>query len=135
RDTARLKLDRTTSMVRMHYQPGQCIVEQGDVGSRFFLIVQGKVEVVRIEPGGAENRLNELGPGEYFGEMALLRGTRRNATVRAATPVDLLTMERADFMALATHGPFFKERLDALMAERLAEPAQAPAPVEPRQGG
>jgi NADH dehydrogenase len=129
RDTARLKLDRTTSMARMHYQPGQCIVEQGDVGSRFFLIVQGKVEVVRIEPGGAEHHLNELGPGEYFGEMALLRGTRRNATVRAATPVDLLSMERGDFMALATHGPFFKERLDAIMAERLADPA--PAPAEP----
>ena len=55
--------------------------------------------------------------------------------VRAATPVDLLSMERADFMALATHGPFFKERLDALMAERLAEPAPAPASVEPSQGG
>jgi hypothetical protein len=38
-------------------------------------------------------------------------------------------MERGDFMALATHGPFFKERLDAIVAERLAAPA--PAPAEP----
>ncbi|HLH24188.1 MAG TPA: FAD-dependent oxidoreductase [Chloroflexota bacterium] len=125
RDTARLKLERTTSIVRMHYQPGQAIVEQGDVGSRFFLIIEGKVEVVRIEPGGAETRLNELSAGDYFGEMALLRGLRRNATVRAITPVDLLSMERGDFMALATHGPFFRERLDAIVAERLA--ASAPA--------
>jgi NADH:ubiquinone reductase (H+-translocating) len=129
RDTARLRLERTTSMARMHYQPGQAIVEQGDVGSRFFLIVEGTVEVVRSEPGGAESRLNELGAGEYFGEMALLRGLRRNATVRAITPVDLLSMERSDFMALATHGPFFKERLDAIVAERLAAPT--PAPAEP----
>ncbi len=125
RDTARLKLERTTSIARMHYQPGQAIVQQGDVGSRFFLIVQGKVEVVRIEPGGAETRLNELGAGEYFGEMALLRGLRRNATVRAITPVDLLSMERGDFIALATHGPFFRERLDAIVAERLAATATA----------
>jgi CRP-like cAMP-binding protein len=78
------------------------------------------VEVVREGPDGATTRMAVLGPGEYFGELALLRGTRRNATVRALCPVDVLTMHRGDFLALATHGPFFKERLDAVVSQRLA---------------
>ena len=127
RDTARLKLERSTSFVRMHFEPGQAIVEQGEVGSRFFLIVRGRVAVVRAEPGGAEVRVRELGPGEYFGELALLRGSRRNATVRAITPVDVLSMERGDFLALATHGPFFMDHLESAVRERLTEPT----PSEP----
>jgi NADH:ubiquinone reductase (H+-translocating) len=127
RDTARLKLERSTSFVRMHFEPGQAIVEQGEEGSRFFLIAQGRVEVVRAEPGATEMRVSELGPGEFFGEMALLRGNRRNATVRAITPVDVLSMERGDFLALATHGPFFMDHLESAVRERLSEPS----PSEP----
>ncbi len=132
RDTVQLKLERSTSIARWHYQPGQVILHQGDVGSRFFLIVAGEVEVVREEPDGATTRMATLGPGEYFGELALLRGTRRNATVRALTPVDVLTMHRGDFLALATHGPFFRERLDAVVRERLAatEGVEASAPAD-----
>ena len=127
RDTARLKLERSTSFVRMHFEPGQAIVEQGEAGSRFFLLARGRVEVVRAEPGGAEMRVSELGPGEYFGELALLRGGPRNATVRAITPVDVLSMERGDFLALATHGPFFMDHLESAVRERLTQPA----PSEP----
>ena len=58
-----------------------------------------------------------LGPGEYFGELALLHRTRRNATVRALSPVDVLTMLRGDFLALATHGRFFGERLEQTVRE------------------
>lgn len=121
RDTARLKLERSTSMVREHYEPGQPIIEQGEVGSRFYLICRGRVEVVHAPPGGAEVVLAQLGPGEYFGELVLLHGGRRTATVRALTPVDVLAMERGDFLALATYGPFFRERLEAVVTQRLAE--------------
>jgi NADH dehydrogenase len=112
RDTVQLKLERSTSITRMHYQPGQVILRQGDVGSRFYLIIAGDVEVVREEPDGGTVRMAVLGPGEYFGELALLRAARRNATVRALSPVDVLTMHRGDFLALATHGRFFGERLE-----------------------
>lgn len=118
RDTVQLKLERSTSITRMHYQPGQVILHQGDVGSRFFLITAGDVEVVREGPDGGTMRKAVLGPGEYFGERALLRRTRRNATVRALSPVDVLTMHRGDFLALATHGPFFGERLGLTVRER-----------------
>ena len=64
-------------------------------------------------------RLAVLRAGEYFGELALLANARRNATVRALCPVDLLTMHRGDFLALATHGQFFGERLEAVVRERL----------------
>jgi NADH dehydrogenase len=130
RCTVRLQLDRTASVRRLHYQPGQAIVRQGDVGSRFFLIVRGEVEVVREAPGGGETQLATLGPGDYFGELVLLRGGRRNATVRAASPVDLLGMERGDFLALATHGPYFGERLEKAVRERAPASPSAPAPVQ-----
>jgi NADH:ubiquinone reductase (H+-translocating) len=132
RDTARLKLERSTSMVRQHYEPGQAIIEQGEVGSRFYLIVQGRVEVVQAAPGATQHRMAELGPGEYFGELVLLRGGRRNATVRAITPVDVLAMERGDFLALATHGPFFRDRLEAVVRERIAADPTVPAPPPDR---
>jgi NADH:ubiquinone reductase (H+-translocating) len=131
RDTVQLKLERTTSMTRAHYEPGQAIVHQGDVGSRFFLIVTGEVEVVREGPDGAMTRLAVLRAGEYFGELALLANARRNATVRALGPVDLLTMHRGDFLALATHGQFFGERLEAVVRERLAATDPAPHADDP----
>ena len=79
-------------------------------------------------------RLAVLRAGEYFGELALLANARRNATVRALCPVDLLTMHRGDFLALATHGQFFGERLEAVVRERLAatDPALQATDPAPR---
>jgi len=121
RDTVRLALERSTSIVRMHYQPGQSIIRQGDAGSRFYVIAHGEVDVVRLDRDGGELHLATLGPGEHFGEIVLMRGGRRNATVRARTAVDVLAMERGDFLALAAVGPFFRERMELKLRERLTE--------------
>lgn len=129
RDTVQLRLDRTNAIARMHFQPGQRIVQQGDVGSRFFLIVAGEVEVVREEADGALMPLATLGPGEYFGELALLRANRRTATVRALTAVDVLSIARGDFLALASHGAFFRDQLEQVASTRLEQQAAARAPA------
>ncbi|MBI3965264.1 MAG: FAD-dependent oxidoreductase [Chloroflexi bacterium] len=104
RDIVRLQVERTEAVIRLHFEPGQMIVQQGDVGTRFYTIVKGEVEVVRRLPGGREELIGRLGPGEHFGELALMKGTRRTATVRAVTAVDVLAIERGDFLALATQG-------------------------------
>ena len=75
--------------------------------------------MVRHEDG-QDLEVATLGPGEYFGEMALLQGVRRTASVQAITPVDVLTMGGADFTALAASSTRFSELLSGVMRDRLA---------------
>jgi CRP-like cAMP-binding protein len=95
----------------MRYAAGEMIVRQGEPGSRFYVITDGEVEVVHEEPDGRQVPLARLGPGRYFGEIALLRATRRTATVRAATDVGVLGIARRDFTALVEHLRQFREAL------------------------
>jgi putative ABC transport system ATP-binding protein len=81
------------------YGPGETIVREGDPvneGSKFYLIRRGTVEVLRAD-GGAPKKLTEMGPGRYFGEVALLMNQPRNATVRALSRVEVYTVNRATF--------------------------------------
>jgi cAMP-dependent protein kinase regulator len=74
---------------------GKVLTKQGDLGDAFFVIEAGSAEVVRDG-----DRINELGPGDFFGEMALLEDDRRNATVTAATPMELIVMTRSSFRSI-----------------------------------
>ena len=71
------------------------------MGDQFYVIVSGEVEVIRELPNGATALPAQLGKGEYFGELALLTGRRRNASVRATTPVDLSCLGGDEFHDLA----------------------------------
>jgi MFS family permease len=81
--------------------PFQPAVSQGETGRHFYVIAEGRASV---EIDGAEAR--ELGPGDYFGEIALLRDVPRTATVRALDPLRLYAVERDEFIAAVTgHAP------------------------------
>ena len=71
---------------------GEVIVREGGPADKFFIVVEGEVEVVR-EGGQSET----LGPGEFFGEMAIMRDMPRAATVRATKATTLLSMDRDTF--------------------------------------
>ena len=73
-------------------EAGEEIIRQGEAGDRFYVVRLGAVEVVRDG-----QRLATLGPGEAFGEIALLLDLPRTATVRATEPTELLALEAADF--------------------------------------
>ena len=75
-------------------QPGETLVAEGDLGARFFVIEQGRVVVTR-----QHGLLRSLGPGAWFGELALLRDIPRTATVTAESPVTAWTVERDAFLA------------------------------------
>ena len=77
--------------------PGRELIVQGEAGDRFYLIDSGRVEVIR---DGV--RLCDQGPGESFGEIALIRDEPRSATVRALEPTCLLALEREQFIAAVT---------------------------------
>ena len=107
-----------------HFAPGEIIFRQGDPGDFVYTIIEGQVEVVRAEPEEEERVINRLGPGEYFGEMALVSNAPRTATVRALTPVDALTLARADFTALYAYLPDLHRSVEKVMKQR-----QVPTPA------
>ena len=95
---------------------GRDIVTQGTLGHEFYLIVDGRATVSRDGTVVAE-----LGPGEYFGEMALLDGAPRNATVSASEPTNLLVLGQREFAAVLDSSPGVARKLLTHMAARLRE--------------
>jgi CRP-like cAMP-binding protein len=80
---------------------GTVVIREGDAGDRFFVLAGGGV---RVDRGGLELRTIEA-PGEGFGEIALLRGVPRTATVTALVDSELLAIDRAAFLAAVTGHP------------------------------
>ena len=76
---------------------GGVVFEQGERGELVYVIEDGRVEVLRRSPDGAEEVLAVLGPGDYFGELGPLLGFPRSATVRAVTPTRLVAYDVHDF--------------------------------------
>lgn len=99
-EISQVNLARTQAVNRVHYEAGQIIFKQGDVGDYFYMILEGEVDVLYQPPGGEARVVNHHGKGVYFGETALLTGEPRNATVRCTTAVDLIALGRDDFSVL-----------------------------------
>lgn len=118
RELSYINLSRTQVVNQAHFEPGDYIFRQGDVGDLFYVIVSGEVEVLRELPNGQVARLAQLGKGEYFGESALLTGRRRNASVRALSEVDLMCLGKDEFNDLAGAWLKFAESVQALSKER-----------------
>ncbi|MGH7898590.1 MAG: cyclic nucleotide-binding domain-containing protein, partial [Candidatus Binatia bacterium] len=112
-----LKLSGSMGVTQEHFEPGQEIFHQGDLGDRMYIILDGQAEVVR-EENGREVMLAELGAGEYFGEMALLSQTTRGATVRCRSAMNALSLPKGEFGVLAAHMPELRRSLDDLMTRR-----------------
>jgi MFS family permease len=93
---------------------GTVVMRQGDAGDRFYLVVSGELAVDR---DGAT--VAQLGPGDHFGEIALVRDVPRTATVRAVTDVDLLALDRDEFIATVTGHDPSREAADAVISARL----------------
>ena len=119
RDIVQHDISRTGGISRAHYESGQVVFREGELGRSFYIILTGRVLVFR-QHDGREIEVAALGAGEYFGEMSLLQGARRNASIRALTPVDVLVMSGADFTALATSSTQFGELLAGVMRQRMA---------------
>ena len=79
----------------LEYEPGEIVMREGDRGDQLFIVVDGLLQIMR-----GEQMLSEVGPGEHFGEMALIRSMPRSATVRAVDKSELLAIRRADFFAI-----------------------------------
>jgi cAMP-dependent protein kinase regulator len=89
-----------TYVSEVSVSPGKHLVDEGDFAYEFFMIQDGTAEVIR---GGEV--VNELGPGDFFGEVALLERQQRNASVVAKTPMRLVTLSHWDLTRLRKRFP------------------------------
>lgn len=120
-ELGRRDLDRLVKlMVPRPVKAGEVIIKEGDQAAGFFVISSGKVEVVHDVDGSAE-KLAELGPGDFFGEMALFEGFPRNATVRAVDDTECLAMTRWDFTAEMKNHPEIAVGMVSVLVRRLRE--------------
>ncbi len=105
------------------YAPGTVIVQEGSPVDKFYLIIKGAVDVLIRQPGGQFMVVNTLTPGQYFGEIELLRGGRSIASIRAAldSGVEVLEFDRAAFEGLIAGSAPTKEQLTRIVAERVQE--------------
>lgn len=92
---------------------GRHLVDQGDFGYEFFAILEGSAEVVKDG-----ERVAEMGPGDFFGEIALTATDRRTASVIAASPMRLAVMMKRDFHHMADDLPEVAERIRRAIQER-----------------
>jgi CRP-like cAMP-binding protein len=97
-------------------EAGETLVEEGTTGHEFFLIVSGTALVKR-----KGRKIATLGPGQYFGELALLDRQPRSATVVAETDLVLLVLEQRHFLGLLDTLPSLSRKLLGVMAARLRE--------------
>jgi thioredoxin reductase (NADPH) len=82
------------------FPPGAVVIREGDPSDKFFVIGKGEAVVVQRDQGGAERTVDTLRPGDYFGEVGLLSGQKRNATVRAKTSLEVMVLEDEAFRRL-----------------------------------
>jgi len=98
----------------LEVEEGKTLTREGQSGSEFFVIVDGEVSVTK---DGSEIRT--LGPGDFFGEIALLADTPRTATVTAKTPLRFFVLTRQAFRSLLAHQPELEEKVIKALDERL----------------
>ncbi len=102
----------------MSYEADDIVVLQGDPGDTMFLVIRGKVRVETEKPGGKMLQLAELGPGACVGEVSVLSGTPRTATVRAISDVDVVALARHRVVRVLAQYPKVRELLESIIQAR-----------------
>jgi CRP-like cAMP-binding protein len=97
---------------------GEALVRQGEPGDSFYVIVAGEVSVTVQGPECNVAEVARLADGSFFGEMSLLTGAPRNATVRAETDTSVLRVSKAHFAAILERNPAIAEEFSRVLEER-----------------
>jgi putative ABC transport system ATP-binding protein len=115
----------TRKLEPQSFVPGAAIITQGAPADRFFIITKGQVNILLSHPGGQETVVDTLAAGQYFGEIGLLRGGTRTATVRAAadTAVEVATLDRDTFDGLIGDSESTRVAIDRVADARAEENA------------
>jgi NADH dehydrogenase len=116
-ELAQTKVAAEFGIKNQHFEPGDIVFRQGDVGDSVYVIEQGECVVLQ-EKNGTEQVLAELKPGDYFGEMALLSDQTRNATILVRSAMDAIIIPKHDFNKLRESVPAFGDVFSELAKRR-----------------
>ncbi len=109
------------AIVERKYKTGETIVKEGEQAVAFFMITKGKVEVISGSGTKKSVVLATSGAGDVFGEMSLLDGMPRNATIKAVTDTECLVLSRWDFVAELRTNPHIAVAMLPILSKRLRE--------------
>jgi CRP/FNR family cyclic AMP-dependent transcriptional regulator len=104
---------------RRHYPKESVVFFENDEGDSFFMILTGRIKVTILGDDGREVILSMLGPGDFFGEMALLDDEPRSATAIAVEDTDLLSLQRSDFEGVVATKASISAALIKVLSARL----------------
>lgn len=130
-ETVQLKMSQGNAVSQVHFEPGEVVFQQGDLGDSLYIIIEGEAEVVlEKEENGVktEEVVATLKEGEYFGEMALMNQRTRSATIRCKKAMNLLALRQGDFRALVANLPELREGFEEVMNQRVSD--NVPNPEE-----
>ncbi|MBK8255090.1 MAG: mechanosensitive ion channel [Polyangiaceae bacterium] len=116
-DRSVLKRLATLATTRL-FSPGETIVRQDDDADELYIIERGTVVVLLESAGKETSEVTRLGPGQFFGEMALVTGEKRQATVRAYTECELMVIGHEPFHDVLSASPNLVKELSRVLAER-----------------
>jgi len=110
--------------IARNYKKGEAIVKEGENAVAFYIIRAGKVDIIRGKGSKSQKTLATLGPGEFFGEMALLDSYPRSASVVATEVTECLVLSRWDFIAEMRTNPYIAVQMLSVLSRRLREAQQ-----------
>ena len=115
-ECSKRELGRIATLADELYQPdGTKLIEEGKRGREFFVLVDGAVDIRRDG-----RKLGTMGPGDFFGEIALLTDTPRSATVTATSPVRVLVITGQAFQQLLSDATTLRPKVLQALAARVA---------------
>ena len=117
KEALHLLAEQTT---RRLFAPGEPIIRQGDHGEELFIVLRGEVRV-ELGTGAQRREVSRLGPGQFFGEMSLMTGAMRTASVSAETEVDVMVIGKNAFQPVLDTEPALAETISAILTERSAK--------------
>lgn len=107
--------------VSRNFAKGDIIVKEGEQATAFYLMCSGRAEVLKGLDGSRPRVLGTLSPGDFFGDMALLDGYPRSATVRASEETECLVLYRWDFLAELRTSPSIALQMLPVLSRRLRD--------------
>jgi len=107
--------------VPRRFEAGEIVFKEGDEGSTCYVVRSGRARAVREHPDGRSITLAHFGPGDIFGEMAMLDGERRSATVESIEDTDAIAILSTDMHRLLREYPDISVKLIAALGQRLRE--------------
>lgn len=118
-----LKPDEVSNLSRRlvprRFNSGQIIFHHGDPGGLLYIISRGKVKITHSTPDGQEAMLAIFGPGDFFGELALLDDSPRSATVEALEATETMTLHREEFIRYISNNPDFSLHVLQTLAQHI----------------